>query len=329
MIDLSVLKDRWTQDGAREVFAQLVTHCVRSNHPGARAIRPDPGDDGVDTFFGEFDKDVRVWQAKYFCDGVGDSQRSQIRASWKACTSSSFGARVTLWTLCLPCDLSIDEEKWWQQWKAKEEKKAKIPIELWTKPNFASFSCRKDLEPLFSYALSRTGDFINAHQVIAAMNQVITRPVAKLPTSHGQFLQQAVFVRKLEAAGIKKHRAARAAFYNFELVRKSIEEGGTSDEAAALEDIQERTYALWESLFHAHCPERLGRALYVAVDNEISAQDTKQLDTSLHLHLIHKKGGLHHWADICEAGWTKDHASLIEAEETSEGTSLAEEGERA
>lgn len=315
VIDLSILKNHWTLDGAREVFAQLVTQCVRSNHPGARAIRPDPGDEGVDTFFGEFNKDVRVWQAKYFPDGIGESQQKQIRDSWKTCRTSSIANRMTLWTLCVPCDLSIEEEKWWQKWKAAEQKKTKIQIELWTKPTFTSFSRRSDLTAVFSFALNKQSQHATAAQVVSAMKTAVARPIKKLAGARDKELLQAVFVRKLEAAGIAKHRSARAAFYNFELVRKSIEVGGTPEELEALEDLQERTYALWEGMFNARRAEALGREFYAAVDAHMDAKDKSDLDSLLELHVIHKKGGLHHWADVCEVGWTAGHSQMIEEEE--------------
>src|ERR1044071_2729709 len=205
MIDFTVLKDRWTVEGARAIFAELVTQCVRANHPAARSIRPDPGDEGVDTFVGEFEKDVRIWQAKYFCDGIGESQQKQIRESWKACRSNSFKDSVTMWTLCVPCDLSIDEEKWWQGWKVKESKKAGFPIELWTRTHFATFSTRKGLDAVFAYALQRGCEHGSVQEVIAAMTKVRPRSVQKLPAAHDELLRTAVFVRKLEQAGITAH----------------------------------------------------------------------------------------------------------------------------
>lgn len=313
MIDLRVMRDRWTEDGAREVFAQLVTMCVRSNYAGARAIRPNPGDDGVDTFVGEFGQDVKVWQAKYFCDGLGDSQQKQIRASFKTCMSSSFAPRVKLWTLCVPCDLSIDEEKWWQMWRAKAARKHPVAIELWTRTHFTGFSRQKDLERAFSYALLRAGDFESADTAIAAIVNSLPRRLERLPTDEA--FRAAVFVRKLEAAGITQHRGARSAFYNFELLRKAIEEGGTVQEQEFLSDLQERIYDLWESAYNAQYPDNLGRPLYAAVESEMKDQDAKRLASPLNVHLVHKKGGLHYWADICEAGLTADFKSVIANDE--------------
>lgn len=310
MIDLSVLKDRWTVDGAREVFAQLVTQCVRANHPTARAIRPDPGDEGVDTFVGEFDKDVRIWQAKYFHDGIGESQQKQIRDSWKACRSSSFKDRVTMWTLCVPCDLSIEEEKWWQGWKAKESRSAGFPIDLWTKSQFATFSTWKGLDAVFAFALQRGCEHGTVQEVLAAMTKPPVRLVEKLPAAHDERLRRAVFVRKLEAAGITTHRAARSAFYNYELLRSALEQGGAAEEVAALQDLQERILDLWAEQYNARFPDHLGRPLFSAVEAEMKQEHEKRLASPLNLHLLHKKGGLHAWADVCEAGWTTDHKSV-------------------
>jgi hypothetical protein len=316
MIDLKVMRDRWTQEGAREIFAQLVTLCVRSNYAGARAIRPDPGDQGIDTFVGAFDDDVKVWQAKYFCDGIDDSQKEQIRESFKKCMSSSWASRIRLWTLCLPCDLSIEEETWWQGWRSKAVRKHGIAIELWTKINFVGFSRQKDLERVFAYALLREGSFETVGDVVAAMVNASPRRLELLPSSDA--FKRAVFVRKLEAAGIVLHRAPRTAFYNFELLRKAIEEGGTAQEQDHLSDLQMRIYDLWESAYNARYPDSLGRPLYAAVEAEMKEQDAGRLATPLNIHLVHKKGGLHYWADICEAGWTPDFKNVI-ADDGSEG----------
>jgi hypothetical protein len=316
LIDLRVMRDRWMEDGAREVFAQLVTMCVRSNYAGARAIRPNPGDEGVDTFVGDFDHHVKVWQAKYFCDGVGESQQKQIRDSFKACMNSSFASKVKLWTLCVPCDLSIDEEKWWQGWRTKMSRQFSLAIDLWTKTHFVGFSRQKDLERVFAFALLREGTFQSAKDVIGAMINALPRRLERLPAAEA--FSTAVFVRKLEAAGITQHRAARSAFYNFELLRKAIEEGGTAQEQESLSDLQERVYDLWEAAYNARYPDNLGRALYSAVESQMREQDGGQLASPLNLHLVHKKGGLHYWADICEAGWTVDFKNVVAADEEDE-----------
>ena len=182
MLDLRVLRDRWTEDGARTVFAQLVTHCVRSVYPHAQSVRPDPGDDGVDTFVGEFDGDLQVYQAKYFCDGVGSSQQKQIRGSWNKCIRSSRFSRVVKWTLCLPIELSNSEHSWWQKWSKKQAADHDCQIELWCKTDFEAFRARNDLARVFDLALALSARVPQLSTVLASMAAVgAARPIVQLP----------------------------------------------------------------------------------------------------------------------------------------------------
>jgi hypothetical protein len=117
-------------------------------------------------------------------------------------------------------------------------------------------------------------------------------------------------VRKLEAAGISQHRSARTAFYNFELVRQAVSQGGSSKELELLEDLQERILDVWESEFNARDATQLGRELFVAVYRRIEKECEGMLHCILPVQVIHKKGGLHYWADNCEAGWTEDFKNI-------------------
>ena len=314
MIDLRVLRNHWTEDGARSVFAELMNQCVRSIFPTARAVRPDPGDEGLDTFVGEFDGDIKVYQAKYFCDKVGKSQQAQIRDAWNSCTSSPRINKVVLWTLCIPIEMSVAELKWWLGWRKRESEKHDCQIELWSKTEFVSFYPRPELAPIFAIALQEGIKHPNGEAAVAAMRSSGTPALVKtLPAA--DHLLDAVFVRKLEAAGVSQHRAARTAFYNFELLRASIEQGGNPDEVAALEDLEERIYDLWETEFNARPPDQLGKDFFVAVEKLIAQEDQGRLSTSVPTHVIHKKGGLHYWADLCEAGWTTNFKNIVGEEE--------------
>jgi hypothetical protein len=307
MLDLRVLRDLWTEDGARSVFARLVTHCVKKHHPSALSIRPNPGDEGVDTLVGDFGSAVRVYQAKFFCDGVGESQQRQIRESWRACTQASYFSRLVQWTLCLPIELSTDEVRWWQGWKKRQQPYRK-QIEIWTGTKFEAFRALSDLKPVFDFALKRV-EHQTVSDVLRHLLIVDERPILSLPL-FSQFAD-AIFVKKIEAAGIRQHRAARTAFYNFELLRQSIAAGGTVEEQRALEDLQNRIFDLWEQRFNEHAPDRLGRALYNTVNSEIATEDNGRLRCDLlGTHAVHKKGGLHYWADNCHAGWTADFEDI-------------------
>jgi hypothetical protein len=72
------------EQGAREEFARLVAALAELTLR-VRRIREDPGDWGIDSFAGRLDEgsDVAVWQAKFFVNGVADSQKNQIRGSFR------------------------------------------------------------------------------------------------------------------------------------------------------------------------------------------------------------------------------------------------------
>lgn len=322
MIDLRILRDRWTEDGAREIFAELVTHCVRSVAPGAFAVRPDPGDEGLDTFVGEFDGDLHVYQAKYFCDGIGDSQKKQIRRSWKSCHGSPRFSRVVSWTLCVPIELSPEEHTWWQGWRKRESLAKDCQIELWTKSRFEAFSCRSELRPIFDHALGRGANHNAVDDVLAGMRGAAgPRPIEALPSAG--LYRNAIFVRKLERANWLTHRSARTAFYNFELLRTAVEQGGTRVEQSALGDLRERVYALWEHAFNELLPTGLGIPFVAEVERRVHGAHDGALRCTLPAGEMHKMGVVHDWADLCTAGWTADHQEVGREADREDGTDVS------
>lgn len=307
MIDLRTLRNVWTEDGARAVFASLVTHCVHHRHGHALSVRPDPGDEGLDTIVGDFGDRLLVFQAKYFCEGLEGAQQRQIRESWNACRANGYFDRVALWTLCVPIELSAPELRWWQGWRDRQVRASGCHIELWTKSEFERFAAETSLRTVFDMAFRGGGaDPADALSRLRAMSPPVS--IRALPSAANY--AHAVFVRKLEAAGVAQHRAARTAFYNFELLRNAIAQGGDPGEQDELTDLLERIYDLWEELFNGHTPTSLGRPLYNAANAAIAREDQARLVTSrVRAQALHKKGGLHYWADICEAGWTADFKS--------------------
>jgi hypothetical protein len=62
---------------------------------------------------------ITVFQVKYFPNGLKDSQKRQVRESFRHCRDNAqFGTRE--WILCVPLDLSQEEIAWFTQWSAKE-----------------------------------------------------------------------------------------------------------------------------------------------------------------------------------------------------------------
>lgn len=304
-LDLRVMPTLWTSGGARDVFAELINQCVLAIYGNCKSIKPNPGDDGIDTFAGEFESDLHVWQSKYFVDAV---DQGQVRKSWKSVTTSTNFACPKKWTLCIPHEMTVKETAWWETWKKKNSEDFNCSIDLWTKTNFVKFSFRPDLKQIFRHALRLDQQHTSAEDAIKAMQDARANFIKELPPDKS--FTDAVFIKKLEKADITQHRAIRTAFYNFELWRQRIEQENDPTKLAALLDLQEKIYALWESAFNAHSPDNLGRDLFLEVDKLMEKEEQNQLFTPLQAHLIHKKGALHYWADLCEIGWTADFKTI-------------------
>src|SRR5438876_11478829 len=102
-ISLSSLRYLWGSAGAPEKFQEMCSLLVKSEHPNAAGVRVQRGDGGVDTFAGPWaeDGDVTVYQMKYFPDGIGDSQKDQIRQSYTTARNNA-NFCLTTWVLCIP-----------------------------------------------------------------------------------------------------------------------------------------------------------------------------------------------------------------------------------
>lgn len=307
MIDLTILKDRWTEDGARPVFEELVLHCVRIMAcPKARRLKPNPGDGGIDTFTGEFDGVIKVWQAKFFPNGLGESQQGQIRESWDSLMKNVDINKVTEWTLCVPVLLDVKAEKWFQGWKKRKEKSnPDCKIHIWDHSHFVAFSTDRRLKAIFDCALERVVQYKSAEEVIDGFRANVPElPLEGLPSA--SYHSEAMFVRKLELAKITQHTSARTAFYNFELLRTLVSQGGDEGEQKQLHDLLLRVYALWETEFNGREDQASARQFYAAIMRNISGEHQKLLKTLLPAGVVHKQGSMHYWADICSAGWTDD-----------------------
>lgn len=115
--------------GAREQFERLCLQLIQSVFPTAKGVRPDPGDGGIDIFIGDWDapEGIHVFQVKYFPNGIKESQKQQIRASFRQCLTTTT-VSIRQWTLCLPLELSQEETAWFSRWK-QEVATATLPAE--------------------------------------------------------------------------------------------------------------------------------------------------------------------------------------------------------
>ncbi len=121
VVKLTHLILHYGEAGAREQFDELAAYLIRSERPDVERIRIVHGDGGIDAHEGALSDPagVDVFQMKFFPDGIGDSQKAQIRKSFKSARENK-NCRTKSWTLCLPVNMSPDEKSWFDDWKAKQ-----------------------------------------------------------------------------------------------------------------------------------------------------------------------------------------------------------------
>jgi hypothetical protein len=119
-------------DGARRKFEKLAAKLIRGEFPGARAVRPKNGDDGVDIYVGDWNDPIGidVYQCKWFPQGLGEPQKGQIRRSFQRCIRSK-KLKAKRWVLCVPVDLSPDEIVWFEQWRASQSSTGVVIENVW------------------------------------------------------------------------------------------------------------------------------------------------------------------------------------------------------
>ena len=128
--DFQYLIYKYTLAGAREKFEQICTRLLQRIHGDAfHNIRPSQGDGGIDGMVGGFPGPIEVYQCKYFPQGLGDSQKDQIRKSFQTALNNP-DFTMSRWVLCIPIDMSKEERKWWDGWLEKQEDTG-VEIVLW------------------------------------------------------------------------------------------------------------------------------------------------------------------------------------------------------
>ena len=120
-INLRYLEILYGVVGAREKFEDMTVQLIRTEHPSADRVRIFRGDGGIDAHNGGLTdpSGVDVFQVKYFPERIDDSQKDQIRKSFKRVRDNS-AFRTRSWTLCIPIDMSVDEKIWFEEWKLKQ-----------------------------------------------------------------------------------------------------------------------------------------------------------------------------------------------------------------
>ncbi|MEW6183306.1 MAG: hypothetical protein AB1500_09060 [Bacillota bacterium] len=135
-----------SEDSKHENFSCLCNRLLLKLFHDARPVEGKGGDEGVDTFIGEFNGECEVFHHKYFIDRVGPTQRKQIEKSLKTAINHH---KITKWTLMLPVNLNPSELRWFRKLQLKY---ASLQLEWWGKTKIQELIARfpdllRDFQP--------------------------------------------------------------------------------------------------------------------------------------------------------------------------------------
>ncbi len=286
-----------SDQGGRARFGLLVHDLVLLRNRSARMFDDRGGDWGIDTFAGSLDGGrVAVWQAKYFLQGVGSSQRQQIADSLATVEAkgASEGFQLGAWTLCLPCELTPPEDKWWRKFKRDNEKRLKIRFDLWVESHIRAFLLAPEAAAIRSYYFGPPGP---------------PSPLATEELPDPLQYDEALFVAQLRAAGISETMSAKQQFFNAELLTREVGDKGLEEEIAELRTRRAEVHAIWEARFNEHDATDRGDRL-PGLNPEVmrALEDHHRSCSPSHLRagLIHTLGLIHQHVQDKRAGWTRN-----------------------
>ncbi len=301
-----LLYDQGSEAGARTAFQTLVTELVAVRYPMANEVAGPGGSDwGIDTYVGQLDESVAVWQSKFFLDWKGDDQRGQVRKSFnellKKAGEENF--QVAAWTLCVPCILPPKEQQWFDGWAARMKSKYGITsIELWN-----GVELRRQLMQDDAVAVKHS-------YFPEASSPQPTEPIAVAVDVRE--METALFVRQLEEAGYMETDAARGLFFAAEALARDLAARGNPEGLASLQELHLEVQALWESRFNAALPiADVEGKMAGLIDNVLKDAADCPDPEGLRLRPAHRRGIVHRLVENAHAGWVRHWRMIAENHE--------------
>lgn len=302
--DFKYLLLKHGKEGARSVFENACEKALKREFPEqAFKVEPNPGDEGIDVFVGDFTNVIDVFQCKFFIDAIDESQKDQVTKSFKtAIESDKF--KMKKWVLCLPIALDIEGHAWWSKWKLKRENKHQITIDLWDSADLISLMTKHGVSDEVFDMDERMK--INALHTELIEKKVIIRQVLS-PPAEVDFSNN-IFIAKLKSAKIEEHlEMFERQFYNAEILEKETFSKGVKTEEQELASLKALVLDLWLTQYQQYKHNDDGNELIGRVCQRVEDEDSGSLKTALNANVIDKKGMLHQWANECKLGWIKDY----------------------
>lgn len=307
--DFRYLRDKHGDAGAREVFEKICTQLMQARFEDeAHNIQVSQGDEGIDILIGDLTHPIENYQCKYFVDGLGDSQKDQIRKSFRRAVKAT-DYTMKKWILCVPCTLTAKEFKWWSEWSAEKRKIHEIDISLYDGGYLISQLKQYELYNLaFDDDIRIKLDAILSH-IESEKARITEEIIVLLEDIDEEDYDNMLFVKKLENAKIDLIDGCKRDFFNAEFAEYIIKSKGDSERIRILNNLRRKVYTFWETQYRRYKDENDGNDLLTRIYERIENADTTALNCSLlpEVSLVAKKGMLHQWAEECSIGWLKDY----------------------
>lgn len=308
--DFRYLRDKYGEAGARDIFEKICVQLFQKKYENAYAVQAAPGDDGIDVLVGDLNGQIVVYQCKYFIDGIDDAQKSQIRESYKTVTGKY---SVIEWYLCIPILFTVDNHKWWSDWKTRKQQKDKIKIDYFDGSRLLILLKECDMyNNIFDEDVRNALKEIQEHlcsENIRIYNEIIYDINDFSDISY----DDCIFVKMLESANIFDTAEYKNDFFNAEIVKQKIISKGQNRELLMYKQLLSKLKSVWGTQYNIHKHATDGRELLNNTYLRVEDLDTTTLTANNDISLLAKKGMLHQLADEKRIGWVENYLKVLEA----------------
>lgn len=286
------LADSGDDAAARTRFQRLITDLVMVKTPDASEVAyPGGGDWGIDTYVGNLDGTIVVWQSKFFTVW-GKTQQGEIRSSFKQLMAKAeeHGFNVAAWTLCVPSILSPDQQKWFDGWKKREGTKTGVAID-----SFNGVQIRSALQK---------ADAVHIREQYFPESAPIGTDVPVAALTDPSVFSDSLFVVQLENAGHSETDAAKGFFFAAEAMARDVAGRGLPGEVGALVEAEMEAHGIWEQTYNAKSVTASEDGRMVGLVEEVNNQVARMPNSpELRLRPAHRRGLVHRLVDAARAGW--------------------------
>ncbi|WP_304509170.1 ABC-three component system protein [Anaerotignum sp.] len=307
--DFRYLREKYGDHGARDIFEKICIQLFQKKFENAYAVQASPGDDGIDVLVGDLDKHMIVYQCKYFIDGIGATQKSQIKESYKTVTEKY---KVAEWYLCVPILFTVENHKWWSNWKTEKQQDDNLKVELMDGSRLLMILQECDMyDRVFDedlrLALKEIKNYLKEENA-----RIYNEIIYDINDFSDISYKDCIFVKMLESANIFDIDDYKNDFFNAEIAKQKILSKGQTKEEIAYNQLQKKLRSVWKTQYNMYKHPTDGNELANNTYLRIEDLDTTTLKSSNDISLLAKKGMRHQLAEDKKLGWVDGYIQKLE-----------------